>query len=107
MTLIQPKKRNTQHLWVIASLAVCLLGATAWFIVVYNGYVAMRFAESQKVSETKKVEAQNAEIKDRIFSMLNEANKDDFASAHQLVKETQPRYIVADSNQRWEVALHF
>jgi cell division protein FtsB len=94
MTFIQPKRQSQFHFILAVSLITVLLlvGAVA-LIVLYNQTVDARHALAREKEAFNKLQTENAEIKERMFALLDNHNLEAVARGRQLVKENTPRYF--------------
>ena len=73
-------------------------------IVVYNQTVSLRHGVATAKDDMKQISAQNAELKDAVFTMLSTAHLEDIAQGRNLVKEQQPRYLEVEQRRQWAFA---
>ena len=96
MTIIQPSATNTLlNKLLVGLISVLFIGALL-LVVSYNRLVNLDHGISQANLEFKKIQTENAELKDRIFALISSQNLEQLASTRKLVKERAPRYLEVD-----------
>ena len=105
MTFIHPRKN-----WNIVNYAlmglVCAVAAGAMtLIMLYNHTVGFSHGASANREEARKVEAINAELKERILSSFAPDEIGKFALSYGLVPEKNPQYV--EISKKWNFALDF
>lgn len=97
MTIIQPNKEKIK-IWKFAVpfLAIILTGAY-FSILFYNESVDMNHAVAAKEKELKILQVVNAELKNKIYGLLDAANIN--AAAAGLILEKHPVYLENKSGQ--------
>lgn len=93
MTIIEPNKnRRRVDILFWGSIAL-LLGVALWSISVYNQTVNLSHELRLSEDRERTLEAENAELKNERYSLINSKQLHAIASAHGLVKATRPEYL--------------
>ncbi|GEM_PF-1132094 len=102
MTFIQPKKGSSTLLnkTLLLLIAGLVLGAF-WIVILYNSFVNFNHGLSGLRLEFQQVQAQNAELKDKIFHVFDSAKTNNF-NGTQLVQDKNPEYL--EVNSKWSYA---
>lgn len=101
MTFIQPKKGSNILNKILILLAAGLVLGAFWMVILYNNYVNLNHGLSNLRLEFKQVQAQNAELKDKIFRALDLA-KSNNPSDRRLIQDKNPEYL--EVNSKWSYA---
>lgn len=84
-------------------LVFALIISVFWLIVVYNRVVNFEHGISAVKSELKSVQAENVELKEKIFGLFDEKNVSRLDVG--LVKDKNPEYL--EVAPRWSFASHY
>ncbi len=104
MTLIQPRKSATiLNRVIIALIGGIILSAIA-FIFLYNQTVSFAHAALQANQTTQAVQAENASLKDKVFSLLDPSSVRVFAAEKGLIADPNPKYL--SISKQWARASH-
>lgn len=77
----------------IGVLALGVVAAAVWLIVLYNHKVTYVNGVSDMRSKMQSIEAQNVEAKEKIFSLFHSGEVEQFAAELGLVREQHPEYV--------------
>ena len=102
MTLIQPNQTSTLLFKLLGAFVVLFVGGVVALISLYSSTVSMRHELSDMKTQLQNLQADNAEMKDSLFTMMDAQSLADFAAAHNLVKDTSPKYL--QLTPKWEIA---
>jgi len=93
MTVIEFGKRDAQlHFWTVAMLILVTL-SLAYGIVTYSAIINVRHDLSQAQKTVAQAQVANAELKNKLYAMLDSISEGSFAQEHGLVIEQNPRYV--------------
>lgn len=95
MTLIQPAEKNIIHIALFFMIAVLVTGSF-WLILLYNRSVDLEHQISDGQAALRKLQSGKAELQDKIFTLLSDANLQSVSAERHLVKDTAPEYFKAD-----------
>lgn len=102
MTFIQPNNKEGSFLnKILMILAGLLFLGSVWLVVIYNSVVNFNHGISQMKAEVEQIQAQNVEIENKIFSLINDASLKNKAGEG-LVQDKNPQYF--EVNQQWSYA---
>ncbi|MBI2034020.1 MAG: hypothetical protein HYT13_02900 [Candidatus Liptonbacteria bacterium] len=101
MTILQPHKKITLLTKLLIVLAIPLALEIVYLVMLSNETVNLRHEISKINLEIQKVENDNVEIKDEIFSLFDNQSLADFSQTHALVQEKNPEYL--EVNQKWAI----
>ncbi len=87
-----PKTSNLKN-YILALLALSIVGCTSWLVVLYNRKVDYVNGTAKIKEDKQLLEAQSVEAKEKIFSLLGSGETDKLAAQLGLVKENHPEYI--------------
>lgn len=93
MTIIHPHKTSPFINIILALLAGVLVVSSVWLVVLYNRSVNLDHNISSLKAQIKNMETETAELKDRIFTLLDTQALSRIAETEGLVKENSPRYL--------------
>jgi cell division protein FtsL len=106
MTLLQPNKSTSATLNIVLMLLILGIFLSATMLVVfYNRMVNVTHTLSRANVESKKLETENAELKDNIFALFDNAHVAAIAQSKELSEDKKPRYVEVD--QKWFLASHY
>lgn len=91
MTIIQPHKRQFNIR--LAILIALFIAVVFMNISVYNAIVDMRYALKTQEKSLKTLEVANAELKNKLYGLLDVGNASLVAEKLSLVKERRPEYL--------------
>jgi hypothetical protein len=80
------------------------LGAI-WLIILYNNVVNLSHGISDIKAEFQAIQSQNAELKNKTLSMLDEASFGGFAGKNSLIQDKNPKYF--EVNPQWSFASQY
>lgn len=103
MTITHPKRIN---IWISRALIALVLavGLCATGLVVgYNRSVNLKHAVSDRSANLKQIQAENAQLKNSIFALVNNDQLSVLAQSHNLVLDKNPYYLPV--NAQWSLAL--
>lgn len=93
MTFIQPNKEKNSFNKAAAILVVCLIFAVVWLVMIYNRFVNVSHGISQAKADFQTVQAENAELKDRIIKLTDSINSGNTVAKNNLIREKNPAYF--------------
>ena len=64
-----------------------------WGIFIYNQLVSLRHEVKKQENNIQQAEVQNAELKNNLYSILNEKNIESLINQQSLILEKNPNYI--------------
>jgi len=99
MTLIQPNKNNNYINRFLILFVVCFFIQAIWLVILYNQLVNLDYNAAKVKTEFQKIQARNAELKNKSFTLLDSINVHDFARERNLIQEKRPLYITV--HQQW------
>jgi hypothetical protein len=102
MTSKEKKIKKFPLLIILGSFASLVLGVI-FLINTYAEAVDLKHGISELKLNLQKVESENILLKEKYFSLFEEAKVDQFASAKGLIKDEKPQYV---EQSRWELASH-
>lgn len=73
-----------------------------WLIILYNSFVNMNQGAVQMKAQISGLQAQNAELKDKVFSFFDTQNLQNLAARRHLVQDKNPQYL--EINPQWSFA---
>ena len=79
----------------VALTTAFLLTGAATLIVFYNQTVDARHVAAAEKEEFNRLQTESAEIKEKMFVLLDNHNLETVAQGRQLVKDDRPRYFEA------------
>ena len=106
MTIIKPQSQTSfviRHLLLI--LVFLLIASGVMLVFLYNRAVNWEQALRTSAVETKRLQTENAELQDRLFSLFANARVETLAAEYGLVKDKSPRYLGIQS--RWFLASQY
>lgn len=93
MTIIHPHKTLPfVHIFLMI-LAGVLVILSVWLVVLYNQSVNLDHNISSLKTQIKNTETETAELKDRIFTLLDTQTLSRIAETEGLIKEDNPKYL--------------
>ena len=102
MTFIQPKKNSRLFPKILAALVIPIILGVFGLIIIYNQNVSLSHDISKIEGKIREIENANSQVKEKIFSLLNNANIEEIAASGQLVTEKNPEYF--STNKQWAFA---
>jgi cell division protein FtsB len=93
MTIIQPNKTNHKTNFLMTLLMFVLIIVAVWGVFLYNQLVNVRHeAEKQKV-DLQRAEVTNAELKNNLYSVIDEKNLKSVTNQQSLIFDKNPQYL--------------
>lgn len=92
MTLIQPGQKSFIHLILVFFIVILVFGAFL-LIFLYNRSVNTEHSISAAQNELRRIQTARAEIQDKIFGLLSDANLQRISEERHLVKDKEPQYL--------------
>src|SRR3989344_2958737 len=103
MTIIKPQSQTSFVIrYMLVILVFLLIAAGVMLVFLYNRAVNWEQAVRASVVETKRLQTENAELQDRLFSLFANARVESLAAEYGLVKDKSPRYL--EVPHRWFLA---
>jgi len=102
MTFIQPPRSNNLLNKILLFLILGLIFGTYWLITLYSNSVGLTHGILDMRSQISQIQTQNAELKNKVFSLLDSANLQNLAKDRQLIQEKNPQYLEVD--KQWSFA---
>lgn len=94
MTIIKPRTQSSFVLrYFLFILVFLLIAAGILLVFLYNRAVNWEQSIHSASAETKRLQAENAELQDKLFSLFTNARVETLASEYGLIKDKSPRYI--------------
>jgi cell division protein FtsL len=107
MTFIQPHQEKNIYILFAVFLFAMLFTGVVWLIFLYNKNVDLNHATADAKIQIQKLQLQNSQARDTLFSYLEGSNVEKFASVRGLVQEKSPRYLRASNDTKWVFASRF
>jgi len=104
MTFIQPNKNTNILNLIIAGLTVGIISISFVLIVLYNKQVGMDHGIAAMTAEMQKVQAVNAELKEKTVAILGGENSEVFAAERGLTQDRNPGYLEIGTAPKWDIA---
>ena len=105
MTIIHPHKTLPFINIIFTILAGILVVSSVWLVFLYNRSVNLDHDISGLKAQIKNTETETAELKDRIFTILDTQALSRIAETEGLVKEGNPKYLDVPQATLPEIAL--
>ena len=106
MTIIKPQSQASFVIrYMLVILVFLLIVAGVMLVFSYNRAVNWEQAVRVSIVETKRLQTENAELQDRLFSLFANARVETLAAEYGLVKDKSPRYLEVQS--RWFLASQY
>ncbi len=94
MTIIKPRSHTSFVVrYMLLILLFLLITSGVMLVFLYNRAVNWEQALRASAAETKRLQTENAELQDRLFSLFANARVEALAAEYGLVKDKSPRYI--------------
>lgn len=93
MTFIQPKKETNQFAKLNVFLIIPIFVGLVLLVILYNQIVSINHEISLSRKKLGNLEAQSAELKEKLFGFLSSNNMSELASSRNLVSEKNPEYF--------------
>lgn len=93
MTIIQLNKNNHKKNFLVSILMAVSVVAAVWGIFIYNQLVSLRHEVKKQENSIQQAEVQNAELKNNLYSILNEKNIKSLINQQSLILEKNPNYL--------------
>ncbi|MCL5011954.1 MAG: hypothetical protein M1320_00840 [Patescibacteria group bacterium] len=97
MTVIEFKKRELKGNIAIAALLVLICASFVEGVLLYNKVAALRQDLVDNQNQLAHAQVQTAEVKNNLYSYLDEANQESFLQSRGLVLEKHPLYATNPS----------
>lgn len=104
MTFIQPNKNKNILNLIIAGLTLGIILISFILIVVYNKQVGLEHGIAAMNAEMQKVQAANAELKEKTVAILGGENSEIFAAERGLTQDRNPGYLEIGTAPKWDIA---
>lgn len=104
MTFIQPNKNKNILNGIIAALVLGIVLISLWLIVLYNQAINLDHAILNTDRELQKLQAANAELKEKTVALLAGDSLVAFAAERGLVQERNPQYLELTAAKKWDIA---
>ncbi len=97
MTIIQPNKEKKQGIWtaVVSLLVVSCVGVTVFCGIVYSKTVSLQSSIALSERSIEQSRTENAELKNKLFKITDPQLIEEIAGEKGLVKDTDPRWVLA------------
>lgn len=92
MTIIQLNKNNHKKNFLISILMMVSVVMAVFGIFIYNQLVSFRHEVKKQENSIQQAEVQNAELKNNLYSILNEKNIESLINQQSLILEKNPNY---------------
>ena len=93
MTIVNQQKTEHSHRTSITVLGVLTICTIVLGLFWYNQIVNLTHELASRRQDIQKIQAQNAELKQRVYALLSFENLQKVANAHNLVAEKNPQYL--------------
>lgn len=93
MTIIQLNKNNHKKNFLISILMMVSVVMAVFGIFIYNQLVSLRHEVKKQENNIQQAEVQNAELKNNLYSILNEKNIESLINQQSLILEKNPNYL--------------
>jgi cell division protein FtsB len=93
MTIIQPNKNNHKINFLISILTVISVIAAVWGVFLYNQLVSLRHEVKKQETNLERAEVSNAELKNNLYSILNEKKFEPLINQQSLILDKNPEYV--------------
>ncbi len=96
MTVIQFGYRDLKINFGIATLVSMLVLSVVWSIFLYNRVTSLRHDVLSEQTALQQLQVKDAELKNRLYQMMDTALSDSFIQTSGLVVDKTPTYVSAD-----------
>ncbi len=93
MTIIQLNKNNHKKNFSISILMMVSIVVAVWGIFLYNQLVSLRHEVKKQENNIQQAEVQNAELKNNLYSILDEKKLESLINQQSLVSDKNPEYL--------------
>ena len=93
MTIIQLNKNNHKKNFLVSILMMVSIVMAVGGIFIYNQLVSLRHEVKKQENNIQQAEVQNAELKNNLYSVLNEKNIESLINQQSLILEKNPNYL--------------
>ena len=100
MTIIQPNKNNHKTNFLISILTIVSVIAAVWGVFLYNQLVNLRHEVKKQETNLRRAEVTNAELKNNLYSVLNEKNLESLINQQSLILDKNPEYAKTTRNKQ-------
>jgi len=98
MTIIEPNKNRIRvNLLSLMLITLTVIGAL-FSVFVYNQIVATRYQLGNQEEQSNVLRVANAELKDKLYKILDKENSESFVRSLGLIKDNKPVYL----QDKWE-----
>lgn len=106
MTIIKPQSQASFVIrYLLVILVFLLITSGVMLVFLYNRAVNWEEAIRTSAVETKRLQTENAELQDTLFSLFANARVETLAAEYGLVKDKSPRYL--EVSHRWFLASQY
>ena len=95
MTIIQPNRRSIHFSLFVIALIVCGFFLLLLNIFTYNNGVELRYQIEEAKASVRVLEAENAELKNEMYKMLDFQSLGHLVNDLGLVREQSPEFFLA------------
>ena len=93
MTIIEPNKNRIRvNLLSLMLITLTVIGAL-FSVFVYNQIVATRYQLGNQEEQSNVLRVANAELKDKLYKILDKENSESFVRSLGLIKDNKPVYL--------------
>ncbi|MEK7162736.1 MAG: hypothetical protein AAB696_00380 [Patescibacteria group bacterium] len=93
MTIIQLNKNNHKTNFLVSILMMISIVVAVFGVFLYNQLVNIRHEVKRQENNLQQAEVQNAELKNNLYSILNEKNMKSLINQQSLILEKNPEYL--------------
>lgn len=93
MTFIQPKKETNLFSKLNIILIIPIFVGLVLLVILYNQIVSLNHEITVSRKKLGNLEAESAELKEKLFSFLSSNNMGELATSRNLVSEKNPEYF--------------
>jgi len=97
MTIIQPNKNNSRFYLLISILMSAVVLTAVSDIFIYTQSVSLRHDIESYEADLRDNEVANAELKNKIYQIIDAENLDSLQASNSLVLDKKPEYVKADN----------
>lgn len=102
MTIIQPNRTSNTLNWVLWTLTATVMLSAVWLVIAYNQVVNLSHTVAETKARIAELNAQNAELKEQAFAMLDAGKFEKLALDAGFVQDKSPVYF--EVNSQWALA---
>lgn len=93
MTIIQPNKNNHKTNFLISILMMVSVVMVVLGVFLYNQLVNLQHEVKKQENNLQQAEVQNAELKNNLYSIIDEKNLEQLINQQLLILEKNPDYL--------------